>query len=321
MTEPVPHGVVDLALRAEVEKIVGWCAKRVLGSPPKPLDEIIAFGSDQVLALIERLRALEGGGVEGGRVAQSQPIVPSNGHPEAGGSAAASPIDMILFCPACGLQHIDEPDGVIVLAGRSLADAVRVEGAWTNPPHRSHLCHGCGHIWRPADVATNGVAGLATHGKADSPPVRDRMPMPAFEEGYRRGKIMAGVYALRPITPAGLPEWDNHHNAQACPHCNPHGWVLVPRAPTAAMIAAGNWLHAEDGETCWRAMAGAAPAVALAEGQAPRQVEREGSRESLNPLPPSTQGGGETDRILRRPSSEGSLADPTGCGPAGKGEP
>lgn len=66
-----------------------------------------------------------------------------------------APIQMILHCPACGVQHIDAPDE-------------RTE-AWGNPPHRSHLCHGCGHIWRPADVATEGVAAIQTRGSNDSP--------------------------------------------------------------------------------------------------------------------------------------------------------
>lgn len=65
------------------------------------------------------------------------------------------PIDMVLYCPSCGLQHIDKAcDG------------------WGNPPHRSHLCHGCNHVWRPADVPTNGVAAVRTVGKVDSPSVR-----------------------------------------------------------------------------------------------------------------------------------------------------
>jgi len=75
------------------------------------------------------------------------------------------PIDMVLFCPACGLQHIDEPDGHDQAADKLLAG----RSPWDNPPHRSHLCHGCGHIWRPADVATNGVAAIRTAGHADSP--------------------------------------------------------------------------------------------------------------------------------------------------------
>lgn len=70
------------------------------------------------------------------------------------------PINMVLHCPNCGRQHIDEPEGEI-RGGEQCID-------WTNPPHRSHLCHGCGHIWRPADVPTNGVAAVKTKGKADS---------------------------------------------------------------------------------------------------------------------------------------------------------
>ena len=45
---------------------------------------------------------------------------------------------------------------------------------WNNPPHRSHLCHSCGHIWRPADVPTNGVAAIKTKGSADSAIVQPR---------------------------------------------------------------------------------------------------------------------------------------------------
>lgn len=61
------------------------------------------------------------------------------------------PIPMILYCPRCHTQHIDEPTET-----------------WPNPPHRSHLCEACGCIWRPADVPTTGVAGIKTTGKADN---------------------------------------------------------------------------------------------------------------------------------------------------------
>lgn len=64
------------------------------------------------------------------------------------------PIRMVLHCPRCHVQHIDEPDE-------------RTPG-WNNPPHRSHLCHACGCIWRPADVPTMGVASTETRGKADT---------------------------------------------------------------------------------------------------------------------------------------------------------
>jgi hypothetical protein len=79
----------------------------------------------------------------------------------------ARPIRMILHCPACGLQHVDAPDSL---------DAIMTAGwdtpaVWLNPPHRSHLCHGCGHIWRPADVSTEGVAAITTRGKHDAEPV------------------------------------------------------------------------------------------------------------------------------------------------------
>lgn len=70
---------------------------------------------------------------------------------------AVRTIDMVLHCPACGLQHLDE-----------------ATDAWSNPPHRSHLCLGCGHIWRPADVPTNGVRALGSKGQHDSEPVDPR---------------------------------------------------------------------------------------------------------------------------------------------------
>lgn len=68
----------------------------------------------------------------------------------------AIPIPMVLLCPVCGTQHIDEPTP-----------------EWPNPPHRSHLCGSCGCIWRPADVPTVGVASIATKSMCDNwePPV------------------------------------------------------------------------------------------------------------------------------------------------------
>ncbi len=80
---------------------------------------------------------------------------------------AEAPIDMVLHCPMCGLQHVDVADMCPECPG-GVCMCIRQQERWTNPPHRSHLCHGCGHIWRPADVPTNGVAAVKTHGKADS---------------------------------------------------------------------------------------------------------------------------------------------------------
>lgn len=104
-------------------------------------------------------------------------------------TAQAAPIDMVLHCPACGLQHIDEPEskGRALHADESIEDqSLTPLAAWTNPPHRSHLCHGCGYIWRPADVPTNGVKAVKTKGKADSPIAsHGQAPQPADKLCYK----------------------------------------------------------------------------------------------------------------------------------------
>jgi hypothetical protein len=92
---------------------------------------------------------------------------------------APAPIDMILHCPACGLQHVDAPETDEQYNERLFESSWWECGGdkperWTNPPHRSHLCHGCGHIWRPADVATNGVREIKTQGKNDTRPRVER---------------------------------------------------------------------------------------------------------------------------------------------------
>jgi hypothetical protein len=91
----------------------------------------------------------------------------------------ADPIDMILYCPNCGMQHIDQPESDTQYTARLHESSWWELGGekpprWDNPPHKSHLCRkedgGCGCIWRPADVATNGVAELKTSGKDDTWP-------------------------------------------------------------------------------------------------------------------------------------------------------
>ena len=96
------------------------------------------------------------------------------GYVQGANEALAEPIDMILHCPNCGMQHIDEPKVYQCqhpTCGCDMTDGPPCQAehnSWHNPPHRSHLCHGCGHIWRPADVPTNGVAEIKTKGKNDS---------------------------------------------------------------------------------------------------------------------------------------------------------
>lgn len=85
------------------------------------------------------------------------------------GEPGLPPINMVLYCPFCGIKHIDGPEAHFHDKG----DGIKT---WGNPPHKSHLCHGCGCIWRPADVPTNGVASTATRGKNDTWPVSQKEP-------------------------------------------------------------------------------------------------------------------------------------------------
>jgi predicted RNA-binding Zn-ribbon protein involved in translation (DUF1610 family) len=52
-----------------------------------------------------------------------------------------APIPMLLWCPECGERHIDE-------------------GEFATKKHHTHACQHCGHVWRPAIVATSGVQFL-----------------------------------------------------------------------------------------------------------------------------------------------------------------
>lgn len=91
------------------------------------------------------------------------------------------PIPMILFCPSCGMQHLDaaEPHKLecnvmapLAPGGPIIRSIICDCGRWANPPHRSHLCAGCSKVWRPADVPTIGVADISTRGSRDSATVR-----------------------------------------------------------------------------------------------------------------------------------------------------
>lgn len=101
----------------------------------------------------------------------------------------SEPIPMILFCPKCGTQHIDkaeEPQACgangsqgcwIKPCGPNGEEQCEFCGSaplWDNPPHRSHECQKCMYVWRPADVATTGVATIKTAGKNDDPPINNR---------------------------------------------------------------------------------------------------------------------------------------------------
>lgn len=105
-----------------------------------------------------------------------------------------APIDMIIFCPSCHAQHIDVAQERCERldveefrmnracglpryhVGRCVSRPRReVESElWTNPPHKSHLCHLCGSIFRVADVPTNGVFSIKTKGEKDTHNFKDR---------------------------------------------------------------------------------------------------------------------------------------------------
>lgn len=51
------------------------------------------------------------------------------------------PVPVLLFCPMCHARHIDT-------------------GEFEKKPHHTHACQSCGHVWRPALVATVGVQFL-----------------------------------------------------------------------------------------------------------------------------------------------------------------
>lgn len=59
-----------------------------------------------------------------------------------------TPIDMILFCPSCGKQHIDRADA---------------------KPHSTHKCGRCGHWWEPLEQYTNGADAADTHALITAP--------------------------------------------------------------------------------------------------------------------------------------------------------
>lgn len=91
------------------------------------------------------------------------------------------PIDMLIFCPSCGKQHVDEASpNVCEKCGfeeSAHGPEPEKEGnwcpgftAWQNPPHKSHRCDNCNSVFRVADIPTNGVADIKTRGDHDTWP-------------------------------------------------------------------------------------------------------------------------------------------------------
>lgn len=117
------------------------------------------------------------------------------------------PIDIVLFCPNCKTQHIDkaEPDVCescgheeiehfghngddpndigCYSCGGIVPNGCQIFTAWLNPPHKSHRCHNCNTVWRPADVPTNGVEKAKTGGDNDTKDWGVNPNEPYTEEG------------------------------------------------------------------------------------------------------------------------------------------
>lgn len=117
-----------------------------------------------------------------------------------------APIDMLLWCPRCHTKHVDEAS----------------EG-WDNPPHRSHLCHACGCIWRPADVPTNGVHTITSAGKADNfdpaPAASDVEPVAMTAEEHRLEDLKQQAQYNGPVVSFDVAQG---YYLASCDHC---GWV------------------------------------------------------------------------------------------------
>ena len=145
-----------------------------------------------------------------------------------------APINMILHCPACHLQHVDKPEGTFIPGFTADESAAwnKEHGLWDNPPHRSHLCHGCGHIWRPADVPTNGVAAIKTKGKADSPP-QPAAPEPMTREfcaafpGTAAGIINALARQIDAAQPCELTAEQINRHTLLAKDCPPNSAVML----------------------------------------------------------------------------------------------
>lgn len=94
--------------------------------------------------------------------------------------AVFDPVPMVLNCPRCGRQHIDQEESWNDYTHRyhrsvqSGATPSSVPPRWTNPPHKSHTCQYCDPqtTWRPAPFETVGVERIESRGKADNwPPI------------------------------------------------------------------------------------------------------------------------------------------------------
>lgn len=135
------------------------------------------------------------------------------------------PVPMLLFCPKCRTQHIDRDERTDTLISGVIGED------WSTKPHRSHLCSGCGFVWRPSDVPTVGVKQLETRGQNDGDlgAVRSRQHTTNadFEwEGFKEGNVLYRCAKCR--VHFNCPDEDTPYNVHKC------GWAFVNQAAWGA---------------------------------------------------------------------------------------
>jgi hypothetical protein len=93
-----------------------------------------------------------------------------------------APIPMLMYCPRCGVQHVDKPSD---------------DGSWTNPPHYTHTCQSCGARWRWCDShPTTGVGSISDPGRdvVDPAPHAQRDRIAALEAELASAKAEANGF-------------------------------------------------------------------------------------------------------------------------------
>lgn len=87
------------------------------------------------------MRMVYGSPPSPGRGRDAQKVLDAADAAMAGSLTLTPGIPMRIPCPDCGELHLDE-------------------GEFATKPHHTHACQHCGHVWRPAIVATVGVRFL-----------------------------------------------------------------------------------------------------------------------------------------------------------------
>lgn len=122
---------------------------------------------------------------------------------------ANTPIPMVLYCPKCHEQHIDKPEGQFIpgFTAEESEEHNRQTGCkdWSKIPHRSHLCHNCGHIWRPSGMCTVGVANNQTFGKNDKTLVRRVRKIADKPYAYEHTMIPGQFLLAKDVQHDGVP--------------------------------------------------------------------------------------------------------------------